>query len=196
MYSFNNAYPAPLPRSHLASDGTNYTALDELSEGELAALGYVAAPPMPAFNQNTHKLTWDGSAWATPALDASEQAARLSTVRAEKLAALRAEYRSRSHAGMIFTGIPISTTPDAIAEIKELHDAFADGTLTGANKVTTRSGVVVDMTAALALALYQQAVNHKKTHQAAESAHAEYINDPARTAQEIDDRDITTGWPE
>jgi len=195
LYSLNGADPAPLPKSHLAADGTNYTALAALPDAVLSGLGYVAATGAPAFNPNTHKQSWDGAAWATATLTTEETAARVASVRVKKLDALRAEYRRRSQAGITFNSIPIATTPDAVAEIKELKDAYADGSLTGTNKVTTRSGKVISMTSALATALYQQAVAHKAAHQAAESAHAEYINDPARTAQEIADRDITTGWP-
>jgi hypothetical protein len=195
FYSLNGADPAPLPKSHLAADGTNYTALAALPDAVLSGLGYVAATDAPAFNPNTHKQSWDGAAWATAALTAEETVARLTSVRAAKLGALQREYRRRSQAGMAFNGIPIATTPDAVAEIKEARDAYADGSLTGTNKVTTRSGKVIPMTSTLATALYQQVVDHKKDYQAAESAHAEYINDPARTAQEIADRDITTGWP-
>lgn len=195
LYSLNGAYPAPLPKSHREPDGTNYTSLNNLSDAKLSALGYVAAPDAPSFNPNTHKRSWDGSAWGTATLTADEAAARLAGVRAAKINSLRAEYRNRSQAGMTFNGIPIATTPDAFAEIKELNDAYVDGSLTGTNKVTTRSGVVVDMTSTLAAALYQQTVNHKKSYQASESAHADYINDLARTAQEVADRDITTGWP-
>ena len=195
LYSFNGAVPAPLPKSHLAADGTNYTALNELSDAKLATLGYVAATGAPIFNPNTHKQSWDGAAWVTAALTAEETTARVASVRKAKLDALSAEYRRRSQDGMTFNGIFIATTPDAIAEIKEARDAYVDGSLTGTNKVTTRSGVVVPMTSTLATALYQQAVAHKAADQAAESAHAEYINDPARTAQEIADRDITAGWP-
>jgi len=195
LYSFNGAAPAPLPKSHLAADGTNYTALNQLPDAKLATLGYVAATGAPAFNPNTHKQSYDGSEWETVALTEDETAARVASVRVKKLDALRAEYRRLSQAGMTFNGIPIATTPDAVAEIKELKDAYADGSLTGTNKVTTRSGKVIPMTSTLATALYQQVVDHKKDYQAAESAHAEYINDPTRTAQEIADRDITAGWP-
>ena len=40
LYSHNGGYPNPLPKSYLASDGTNYTALDEMSAAKLGALGW------------------------------------------------------------------------------------------------------------------------------------------------------------
>lgn len=103
LYSHNGGYPNPLPKSYLASDGTNYTALDEMSAAKLGALGFVAAGDLPAFDPDTHKVSWDGAGWVTSALDAGELASVLAKKKIVKQTDLAALLKAKFATGFSYT---------------------------------------------------------------------------------------------
>ena len=49
-YSYNGQAPEHLPVAYLEADGTNHTSLQNLNEGELAALGFVQADETPNYD--------------------------------------------------------------------------------------------------------------------------------------------------
>ena len=86
LYSLNGAVPATLLMRHRLPDCTTRTALDELTDEELAALGFVPASDMPDADPG-QTVEWSGSEWIVRDLTPDE----LAGARVAALAVLRAE---------------------------------------------------------------------------------------------------------
>lgn len=62
MYSYNNGYPAPLPKRIVLEDGTTRTSLHEHGPVQLAEWGLVPAQPKPTPAQD-QVVEWGGNDW-------------------------------------------------------------------------------------------------------------------------------------
>jgi hypothetical protein len=61
LYSYKNQEPSPLPFRVILDSGETRTSLSELSSEELNELGFDGPITVPTFNEETQKLSWNGT---------------------------------------------------------------------------------------------------------------------------------------
>ena len=69
LYSKDNSYPAPLPQRIRLADGSTRTDPATFTAEEIAAAGYVAAPPAPKYDPLTEQLSWIQNQWVIEPLE-------------------------------------------------------------------------------------------------------------------------------
>lgn len=104
LYSFNGAYPAPLPSSIRLSDGRLRTDRDSFTSGELADAGYVQADAAPSYDEYTEDLGWDGSDWTVTAKGSGEIASILASYVAIRQGQIDAQRDALLAAGKTISG--------------------------------------------------------------------------------------------
>lgn len=76
LYSYMGATPAPLPHRIILPDGQSRTDPATFTPDELAAAGYIAAPPPPAYDPATTAAPiWHDGMWVVRDLTTEEIAA-------------------------------------------------------------------------------------------------------------------------
>jgi hypothetical protein len=63
LYSFNGAYPAPLPFRITLPNGFTRTEPVTFTEAEIASAGFTGPYTEPAYNPNTEQLEWTDGAF-------------------------------------------------------------------------------------------------------------------------------------
>jgi hypothetical protein len=81
LYSYNGQYPTSLPERIRLSDGSTRTDSSTFTSDELTDAGYVAAGDFPAYDSDTQKVIWNGTAWEVVSLTTEEINAKLGTQR-------------------------------------------------------------------------------------------------------------------
>jgi hypothetical protein len=69
LYSKDNSYPAPLPQRIRLADGSTRTDPATFTSEEIAAAGYIAAPPAPEYDPLTEQLSWIQGQWIIEPLE-------------------------------------------------------------------------------------------------------------------------------
>jgi hypothetical protein len=69
LYSKDNSYPAPLPQRIRLADGSTRTDPATFTTEEIAAAGYIAAPPTPEYDSLTEQLSWIQGQWIIEPLE-------------------------------------------------------------------------------------------------------------------------------
>lgn len=77
FYSYNGQYPTTLPERIRLSDGSTRTDSSTFTSEELTDAGYVPAGDSPAYDSDTQKLIWNGTAWEVVSLTTEEINTRL-----------------------------------------------------------------------------------------------------------------------
>ena len=77
FYSYNGQYPTTLPERIRLSDGSTRTDSSTFTSEELTDAGYVPAGDAPAYDSDTQKLIWNGTAWEVVSLTTEEINTRL-----------------------------------------------------------------------------------------------------------------------
>lgn len=77
LYSYKEQYPGPLPERIRLSDGSTRTDSSTFTEEELTDAGYVSAGNSPAYDSDTQKVIWNGTAWEVVSLTTEEINAKL-----------------------------------------------------------------------------------------------------------------------
>ena len=77
FYSYNGEYPTTLPERIRLSDGSTRTDSSTFTSEELTDAGYVPAGDAPAYDSDTQKLIWNGTAWEVVSLTTEEINTRL-----------------------------------------------------------------------------------------------------------------------
>lgn len=73
LYSYKTEYPSPeIPERIRLSNGSTRTDSSTFTSDELVDAGYVEVSNPPDFNQETHKVIWNGTEWQTISLTESE----------------------------------------------------------------------------------------------------------------------------
>lgn len=76
LYSYQGATPAPLPHRIILPDGQSRTDPATFTTDELAAAGYIAAPPLPTYDPATQAAPiWHDGMWVVRDLTPDEIAA-------------------------------------------------------------------------------------------------------------------------
>jgi hypothetical protein len=83
LYSYNGQYPTSLPERIRLSDGSTRTDSSTFTSDELTDAGYVAAGDFPAYDSDTQKVIWNGTAWEVVSLTTEEINAKLAELWAE-----------------------------------------------------------------------------------------------------------------
>ena len=83
LYSYKGEYPTSLPERIRLSDGSTRTDSSTFTEEELADAGYIEAGDSPAYDSDTQKVTWNGTAWEVVSLTTKEINDRLAELWAE-----------------------------------------------------------------------------------------------------------------
>ena len=83
FYSYNGQYPTSLPERIRLSDGSTRTDSSTFTEEELTDAGYVSAGNSPAYDNDTQKVIWNGTAWEVVSLTTEEIDAKLAELWAE-----------------------------------------------------------------------------------------------------------------
>ena len=83
LYSYKGQYPTTLPEKIRLSDRSVRTDSSTFTSDELTDAGYVAAGDSPAYDSDTQKLIWNGTAWEVVSLTTEEINARLAELWAE-----------------------------------------------------------------------------------------------------------------
>lgn len=83
LYSYKGQYPTTLPEKIRLSDGSVRTDSSTFTSDELTDAGYVAAGDSPAYDSDTQKLIWNGTAWEVVSLTTEEINAKLAELWAE-----------------------------------------------------------------------------------------------------------------
>jgi hypothetical protein len=63
LYSFNGAYPAPIPFRITLPNGFTRTEPVTFTEAEIASAGFTGPYTEPAYNPNTEQLEWTDGAF-------------------------------------------------------------------------------------------------------------------------------------
>jgi hypothetical protein len=69
LYSKDNSYPAPLPQRIRLADGSTRTDPATFTSEEIAAAGYIPAPPAPEYDSLTKQLSWIQGQWIIEPLE-------------------------------------------------------------------------------------------------------------------------------
>ena len=77
LYSYKGQYPSSLPERIRLSDASVRTDSSTFTDEEIADAGYVAAGDAPAYDSDTQRLIWNGTAWEVVSLTTEEINARL-----------------------------------------------------------------------------------------------------------------------
>ena len=77
LYSYKGQYPTTLPEKIRLSDRSVRTDSSTFTSDELTDAGYVAAGDSPAYDSDTQKLIWNGTAWEVVSLTTEEINTRL-----------------------------------------------------------------------------------------------------------------------
>lgn len=72
LYSYKNQEPTSLPFRVILDDGSKRTSLNELSNEELASLGFNGPIVKPEYNEQTQKISWNGTSYDVIDLTAEE----------------------------------------------------------------------------------------------------------------------------
>lgn len=83
LYSYKGQYPTTLPEKIRLSDRSVRTDSSTFTSDELTDAGYVAAGDSPAYDSDTQKVIWNGTAWEVVSLTTEEINARLAELWAE-----------------------------------------------------------------------------------------------------------------
>ena len=83
LYSYKGEYPTSLPERIRLSDGSTRTDSSTFTSDELTDAGYVAAGDSPAYDSDTQKVIWNGTAWEVVSLTTEEINAKLAELWAE-----------------------------------------------------------------------------------------------------------------
>jgi|TARA_R100000027_G_scaffold59058_1_gene49220 hypothetical protein len=77
LYSYKTEYPTTeIPERIRLSNGSTRTDSSTFTSDELVDAGYVEVSNPPDFNQETHKVIWNGTEWQTISLTESEISVR------------------------------------------------------------------------------------------------------------------------
>jgi hypothetical protein len=60
LYSYEGQEPTTLPFRVILKSGESRTSLNELSDSELNEIGFIGPITKPVFDEDTHKIEWDG----------------------------------------------------------------------------------------------------------------------------------------
>ncbi len=194
LYSYQGGEPAPLPTIpgtntaiiHVSgvprTDGSTFTAQ------EMADAGYTGPHEKPSFDEATHNApNWNGSAWVVPSKSVAERKTWLKAKATEK-------FREMRDAGTTYSGTPISTTHDAIVELREGLEKINSTMPAGTINVVTRSGAKLTLgsvnTHQIITAIQDYVADCQEREHALHTA-----IDAAADHAALDAIDINSGWP-
>lgn len=115
LYSLNGAYPKPLPKRIILSDGRTRTDPTSFTPEEIADAGYVLAPEPPAIPP-FNRLLWNGE-WY---LEDSRTLEEAKKIRLESLSNIRRHMETQ----FVFNGIPIYLSEQTQARINAALTGF------------------------------------------------------------------------
>jgi hypothetical protein len=184
LYSLNGAYPKPLPKRIVLSNGTTRTDPTTFTPEEIADAGYIQAPdppPIPAY----HKLTWGNQEWVLTEIRTLESAKEL---KLNSLSNIRRYYETQFE----FNGVSIYLDQQTQARINAAVAGFAfrpDDTISW--EVTRGNFVDFNKTTMEALAV--AAWTHvKQCYETVKTVTA--VIQACTTIAEVDAVDIESPW--
>lgn len=184
LYSLNRAYPKPLPKRIILSDGTTRTDPTSFTSEEIADAGYTPVsdpPPTPAY----HRLTWSGTEWGLEEVRTLEDAKRL---KLESLSNIRRYWETQ----FVFNNISIYLDQQTQARINAALAGFTyQPTSIISWEVTRGTFVEFDKTTMEAIAV--AAWNHvRNCYEIVKTITA--VIQACTTIAEVDAVDIESSW--
>jgi len=172
-------------------NGESATDCLATSDEDWASIG-VTRHDRPDFDPDTHKVTWDGSAWKKTALTAAQKAAVLDAAKAEAKARVTGGFHMEIQQGITVAaagGAQIRADDVGQGQITRLKEKTAGG---GSQKIVTRAGAAVEASEALATAIHSALSGYISEMEAAE--YDAYVAIDALTTP-ADCRAYTPSWP-
>ena len=136
LYSYKGAYPTLLPERIRLSDGSTRTDSSTFTEEELADAGYIEAGDSPAYDSDTQKVIWNGTAWEVVSLTTEEINDRLAElwteVRANRDNKIKEvewrvfRYQSEERLGITTHSDNISDLDDYLKKLRDIPQTYSN----------------------------------------------------------------------
>ena len=136
LYSYKGEYPISLPERIRLSDGSTRTDSSTFTEEELADAGYIEAGDSPAYDSDTQKVIWNGTAWEVVSLTTEEINDRLAElwteVRANRDNKIKEvewrvfRYQSEERLGITTHSDNISDLDDYLKKLRDIPQTYSN----------------------------------------------------------------------
>ena len=136
LYSYKGEYPTSLPERIRLSDGSTRTDSSTFTEEELADAGYIEAGDSPAYDSDTQKVIWNGTAWEVVSLTTEEINDRLAElwteVRANRDNKIKEvewrvfRYQSEERLGITTHSDNISDLDDYLKKLRDIPQTYSN----------------------------------------------------------------------
>ena len=136
LYSYKGAYPLSLPERIRLSDGSTRTDSSTFTDEELTDAGYIEAGDPPAYDSDTQKVIWNGTAWEVVSLTTEEINDRLAElwteVRANRDNKIKEvewrvfRYQSEERLGITTHSDNISDLDDYLKKLRDIPQTYSN----------------------------------------------------------------------